>query len=203
MDVFDWAMVTIQSLSLILSFWMIVDICKQPKISNVKVLLLCLAIGNLVAGIFTLVGVSLSDGVISCTISSWMEDAGEQMSITSSAAVAMFLYRSISCLEVSKRSQYLRKCLFFIAFHTIILTLPPLFPFYFYTFGYDDGCIYIPNENYEPETFFKAVILTEAFQYLPFLLISIYYYIRLMLFLTANFSGVLKTNQLNVKNLFL
>jgi len=195
--------IIIQALSVLSGGWMIIDIMKKPRISSVKKFLLWIAIGNLISGVSSQFEMFMAFGPLTCISSMIGEDLGQQISITSATALGVFAYKSIADFRLGNDISYAKKIIIITLLLSIVLTVPPLFPPFFYSYGYDDECTIFPNTAYSITAFFEGIFVTDMVQLLPFLITSIMYYAKLIFYLRKNFASALKKSAvLNVYSLF-
>jgi len=171
---------------------MIIDILKRPKITSVKIFLLWIAIGNLMSGLCSQFEDSIAYDAFSCMYSMLGEDLGQEISILSSTALGIFAYKSVADLDPETNSSYATKSIIVTILLSIIMVVLPIFPFSLYTYGYADHCVILTNPDYSQAATVKGIFIILILQCLPFLIITIISYAKLMLLLRKNFRASLK-----------
>jgi len=135
----DWLFILIYrfcallfALSIGFGMWMIIDICRMPKKTNVMKFLFLICIGNLITEISFILDTFSPPDKILCWTNKTIEDFGQQISIVSSAALTIFSYKSLVDLDHIAQDNYVKKSMITSIILTLILTVPPSLFYYYY-----------------------------------------------------------------------
>jgi len=204
MELSDVILQIAQGLSTISAAWMIQDIIRMPKITNIQKFLLFIGIGCIISGFSDILLAVIGQNQFNCIITMFGDALGQQISITVSSVMGIFAYRSIVSFRKFNHDLFVNMSIIIFIVIDLFLDALPLLPFFYFNYGYseEDGCLFVPANSSEQE-FFWAVILTGVLEFFPFLVISLVYYIRLVWYIKTNFKDLLQTkSQIKVERLF-
>jgi len=193
----------IQMISALCASWTIFDICRMSRISHVKQFLLLIAFGNLITGLSLVMELFYGENTLTCAIALYGENFGQQIAIVSSSVLGIFAFKSVTQLELDNFDKYVKKCIWFTIIISFLLETPPCFPFFVYTYGHADDCKYMRNEAISESVFVTGTLAMGLLEIVPFLVVSLIFYMKLMYYLKSHFDKALKkTRFLKIERLF-
>jgi len=194
---------TLTCLSLIMAIWMIHDLWKLKKKAAVRNFLLMIALGNVINGTASLLPV----GRYICSIGQFGYFFGANLSIICSAFLSIFSYKSLAEYDREYLENFTKRNLIKSTLVALAINIAPFFPFFMFSYGaYGKGvlifsygaqgdaetCGYYSNPLLDKEVVIWSFVAFHLAAYLPFIIITLSNYLKLIMLLKEQFAMALE-----------